>query len=210
MHILVDDNSTRKNIILLLKKNGGMSIEDLSKLIDITPMGIRQHLLALEKRGIVHYIAKKRGIGRPGFIYMLTEAADDLFPKSYDSFSVGLLRDIRKHEGNEKIDRIFGWRRERLLKSKKELLAGKENLEDILAALKQSLEEDGHFIEISRNNGHYQLKQYHCPIHKVAMEFREACGHELMLYRELIGRDVVRERSVSDGAPSCLYLIPRA
>jgi predicted ArsR family transcriptional regulator len=210
MQILVDDNSTRKNIILLLKKNGGMSIDDLSKLIDITPMGIRQHLLALEKKGLVHYIAKKRGIGRPGFFYMLTESADDLFPKSYDSFSVGLLRDIKKNEGSEKIDRIFGWRRERLLEIKRRLFAGKENLEDILATLKQSLEEDGHFVEISRNNGHYQLKQYHCPIHKVAMEFSEACTHELLLYRELTGRDVIREQSVSDGAPSCLYLIPRA
>ncbi len=209
MNILDGDNSTRKNIILLLKKNVGMSIEDLSKVIDITPMGIRQHLLALEKKGIVHYIAKKRGIGRPGFIYMLTEAADDLFPKAYDKFSVGLLRDIRTHEGDEKIDRIFDWRRDRLFRSKEKFLAGKENLEDVLEALKRALEEEGHFVEVARNNGHYQLKQYHCPIHKIAVEFHEACKYELMLYRELIGRNVVREHSVSEGAPSCLYLIPR-
>jgi predicted ArsR family transcriptional regulator len=210
MNILVNDNSTRKNIILQLKKNGGMSIEELSKVIEITPMGIRQHLLALEKRGIVHYIARKRGIGRPGFIYMLTEAADDLFPKSYDRFCLGILRDIRMREGDEKIAKIFGWRRDRLYKAKKEFLSGKENLEDVLAALKQALEEEGHFVEVTRNNGHYQLKQYHCPIHKIAMEFREACAYELMLYRELVGKDVVRERSVSEGAGSCLYLIPSA
>jgi predicted ArsR family transcriptional regulator len=208
MNILVEDNSTRKNIILQLKKNGGMSIEDLSKVIDITPMGIRQHLLALEKRGIVHYIARKRGIGRPGFVYMLTEAADELFPKAYDRFSLGLLRDIRTQEGDEKITRIFGWRRDRLYKAKKEYLAGKEALEDVLAALKQALEDEGHFVDVARNNGHYQLKQYHCPIHKIAVEFPEACAHELMLYRELINQNVVRERSVSEGSTSCLYLIP--
>jgi predicted ArsR family transcriptional regulator len=210
MNILVNDNSTRKNIILQLKKNGGMSIEELSKVIDITPMGIRQHLLALEKRGIVHYIARKRGIGRPGFIYMLTEAANDLFPTSYDRFCLGVLRDIRMREGDEKIAKIFGWRRDRLYKAKKEFLAGKESLEDVMAALKQALEEEGHFVEVTRNNGHYQLKQYHCPIHKIAVEFREACAHELMLYRELVGKDVLREQSVSEGAASCLYLIPSA
>ncbi len=209
MHILVDDNSTRKNIILLLKKNGGMSIEDLSKVIDITPMGIRQHLLALEKKGIVHYISRKRGIGRPGFVYMLTETADGLFPKAYDTFSVGLLRDIKTHEGSAKIDMLFDWRRERLFRAKKELLAGRENLEDVLNVLKKSLEEDGHYVEVTRNNGHYQLKQYHCPIHKIAVEFHEACKYELMLYRELTGKNVVREQSVSEGALSCLYLIPR-
>jgi predicted ArsR family transcriptional regulator len=171
-------------------------------------MGIRQHLLALKKKGIVHYIAKKRGIGRPGFIYMLTDAADDLFPKAYDKFSVGLLRDIRAHEGDDKIERIFELRRERLFRTNKEFLTGKEKLEDILEALKQTLEDEGHYVEVSRNNGHYQLKQYHCPIHKIAVEFQEACKYELMLYRDLIGKDVVREHAVSEGAPSCLYLIP--
>jgi predicted ArsR family transcriptional regulator len=210
MNILVEDNSTKKNIILQLKKEGGMSIEDLSKVIDITPMGIRQHLIALEKRGIVHYITRKRGIGRPGFIYMLTEEADDLFPKAYDRFSLGLLRDIRAREGADKIATIFGWRRDRLYRAKKSHLAGKEHLEDVLAALRQVLEDEGHFIDIARNNGHYQLKQYHCPIHKIAVEFPEACAHELMLYRELISQDIVRERSVSEGAPFCLYLIPGA
>jgi predicted ArsR family transcriptional regulator len=208
MDIFIEENSTRKNIILLLKKNGGMSIEDLSKVIDITPMGIRQHLLALEKKGIVTYVARRRGIGRPGFIYMLTDAANDLFPKSYDKFAVDLLRDIKKHEGNEKIDKIFSWRRERLFKMNREALSGKENLDDTLHTFKNILEANGHFVDISRNNGHYYLKQYHCPINKVASEFKDACKHELQLYRDLIDKNITREQSVSEGAPSCLYLIP--
>ncbi len=209
MDIFIEENSTRKNIILLLKKNGGMSIEDLSKVIDITPMGIRQHLLALEKKGIVNYVTKRKGIGRPGFIYLLTEAANNLFPETYDSFAVGLLRDIRKHEGSEKIDKIFSWRRDRLFKMNKEALSGKEDLDDKLHTFKNILETNGHIIDISRNNGHYQLKQYHCPIHKISSEFKDACKHELQLYRDLISKNIVREHALSEGAPSCLYLIPR-
>ncbi len=210
MDFFIDENSTRKNIILLLKKNGGMSIEDLSKVIDITPMGIRQHLLALEKKGIVNYVPRKRGIGRPGFIYMLTDSANYLFPDSYDSFAVGLLKDIKKHEGTEKVDKIFSWRRERLLKMNKEALAGIENLEDALHAFKNVLESNGHLVEISRNNGHYHLRQYHCPIHKISSEFKDACKHELLLYRDLISKNIMREQTISDGAQSCLYVIPRS
>lgn len=209
MDILIDENSTRKNIILLLKKNGGMSIDGLSKVIEITPMGIRQHLLALEKKGIVTYVSRRRGIGRPGFIYMLTEAANDLFPKAYDKFAVGLLRDIRKHEGDEKIDRIFDWRRDRLFKAGKAALAGKGSVEDTLNALKEILEADGHFVEISKNSDHYHLKQYHCPINKVAREFSDACKYELQMYRDLIDRNITREQSVAEGAESCVYLIPK-
>lgn len=209
MNIFVDENSTRKNIILLLKKNGGMSIDDLSKVIDITPMGIRQHLLALEKKSVVTYTARRRGIGRPGFIYMLTDTANDLFPKLYDNFAVGLLRDIKKHEGNEKIDKIFSWRRERLFKMKKEALSGKEGIDDVLHAFKDILQADGHLVELSKNSNHYYLKQYHCPINKVSSEFKEACKHELLLYRDLIGKNVTREQTMSEGAPACLYVIPK-
>lgn len=205
---MIEENSTRKNIILLLKKNGGMSIEDLSKVIDITPMGIRQHLLALEKKGIVNYIARRRGIGRPGFIYMLTNSANGLFPESYDSFAIGLLRDIKKHEGGEKLEKIFNWRRERLLKMNKEALSTKENLDDTLHAFKNILEANGHMVEISRNNGHYHLNQYHCPIHKISSEFKEACKHELQMYRDLISKNITREQTLSEGAQSCLYVIP--
>ena len=208
MNIFFDENSTRKNIILLLKKNGGMSIDDLSRVVEITPMGIRQHLLALEKKGIVSYISRRRGIGRPGFVYMLTDAANDLFPKYYDKFAVDLLRDIKKHEGNEKIDKIFSWRRERLFKMNKEALSGNENLDDTLRAFKNILEANGHFVDISRNNGNYHLKQYHCPINKVASEFKDACKYELQLYRDLIDKNITREQSLSEGAPSCLYVIP--
>jgi predicted ArsR family transcriptional regulator len=208
MNIFVDENSTRNNIVHLLKKNGSMSIDELSKCIDITPMGIRQHLLALEKKDMVTYTVRKRGIGRPGFIYMLTEAANELFPMTYDQFALGILRDITRYEGPEKIDQIFGWRRNRMLESKKVALAGEQNIEDTLHHFKALLEADGHLVELSRNNGHYHLKQYHCPISKVAREFGEACKHELQLYRELIGKNVIREQSVSEGAPACLYVIP--
>ncbi len=208
MEILADENSTRKNIIFLLKKNGGMSIEELSKVIDITPMGIRQHLLALEKKSYVTYVTKKRGIGRPGFIYMLTEEADDLFPKSYDSFAIGILKDIRKYDGNEKVDKIFGWRKERLYTLMKGALAEKEKLDDILSAFKRILEAEGHLVEIGKHNGRYSLRQFHCPINKVAQEFADACKHELQLYRDLISKDITRERSIADGGTACVYTIP--
>jgi predicted ArsR family transcriptional regulator len=209
MDFLTDNNATRHNIILLLKKNGaGMSIEELSRCIDITPMGIRQHLLALEKKDLVTYTIRKRGIGRPGFVYMLTEKANELFPKTYDEFALGILRDIAKYEGPAKVDRIFSWRRSRMLEMKKAVLAEGQSTEDALNHFKRLLETDGHLVELSRNNGHYHLKQYHCPIGKVAKEFDEVCKHELQLYRELFGRDVTREQSVSEGAHACLYVIP--
>lgn len=210
MDFMLDDNATRKIIVLLLKKSGGMSIEDLSKNISITPMGIRQHLLSLEKKGIVTYYAKKHGIGRPGFVYRLTDLAEDLFPKKYDSFALDVLRDIEKNEGKEKVDQIFAWRREGLFKVRNEQLAAKGSRDELVRGLKDVLESEGYLVELERENGSYHLMQYNCPINKIAFEYDTACVHELQLYRDLIGPDVIRQESLSQGSTSCHYIIPAA
>jgi predicted ArsR family transcriptional regulator len=208
MDIQVDENSTRNSIIQLLKKSNGLSIEELSKNIHITPMGIRQHLLSLEKKGVVTYIAKKHGIGRPGFVYMLTDSADELFPKSYDKFAIEILNDLKKYEGPEKLATVFRWRKDKQLSTIREALADTEHGTATVNGLKKILESEGHIVELTRENGHYHLKQFNCPIRKVAAEFKDLCSYELQLYRELFGEQVVREQNIADGSIACSYRIP--
>lgn len=208
MDHIADENSTRRSIIERLKKTGGMTIDELSRQIKITPMGVRQHLLSLEKKGVVSYIARRQGIGRPGFIYKLTEAAADFFPNAYDNFSLEMLRDLKKHDGARKIEQLFTWRRERMLSLYRNALSGREGVEDTLNGLKPLLESQGYFIELSRHNGDYHLKNFHCPISRIASEFKEACRHELQLYQDLLGKDVTREHTVTDGNICCFYIIP--
>ncbi|MBA4374036.1 MAG: hypothetical protein C0402_14390 [Thermodesulfovibrio sp.] len=208
MDNIMDDNSTRGNIIQCLKRTGGMTIDELSRQIKITPMGVRQHLLSLEKKGVVSYIARRQGIGRPGFIYKLTDAAADFFPNAYDNFSLEMLRDIKKHDGPRKVEQLFGWRSERLLNMYRNALMDREGMEDKLNGLKQLLENQGYLIELNRNNGHYHLKNYHCPIGKIATEFKEACKYELQMYQDLLGKNVTREHTVIEGSICCFYIIP--
>jgi predicted ArsR family transcriptional regulator len=208
MNMWNDDNSTRNSIVNLLKKSSGLSIEELSRSIRITPMGIRQHLLSLEKKGLVTYTSKKHGIGRPGFVYMLTEPADALFPKSYDKFAIELLNDIKKHDGVEKLDMVFKRRKDKQLSTMKEALTGCETLEKTLSGLKNILESEGLLVELTRSNGNYHLQQYNCPIKKIAEHFKDLCTYELQLYRELLGKKVTREQNIAEGSPACFYKIP--
>ena len=208
MNMIFDDNSTRNSIIQLLKKSNGLSIEVLSKIINITPMGIRQHLLSLEKKGIVTYNSKKHGVGRPGFVYLLTKSADTLFPKSYDKFAIEILHNIKNHEGHEKLDTIFRTNKDKQFTTIKNALAGMETFDDTLNGLKNILESDGHIVELTKSNGDYHLKQYNCPINKIAAEFKDICKYELQLYRELLGEQVTRVQNIAEGSPACFYKIP--
>ncbi len=154
------------------------------------------------------YISKKHGIGRPGFVYMLTKSADALFPKSYDKFAIEILHNIKKHEGPEKLDTIFRTNKDKQFNTLKDALAGMETFDDTVNGLKNMLESEGHIVELTQNNGDYHLKQYNCPINKIAAEFKEICKYELQLYRELLGEQVTREQNIAEGSPACSYKIP--
>lgn len=205
---LFDENITKNNIIILLKKSGGMTIEELSKIIEITPMGIRQHLISLEKKGVVTYTAKRQGIGRPGFIYKLTEMADTLFPKSYDNFAVETLKDIERNEGRSKVNEVFVRRNKRIFRFRKEALREKNNISELVNGLKEILQSEGHLVELELIDGSYHLKLYNCPINKIAFEFDEACKHELQMYKDLLSCDIQRLQSITEGAQACIYVIP--
>jgi len=208
--MFINGNPTREGIILLLKKNGPLSIDDMSTQLGITPMGIRQHLLTLERRGLVDYFAKRHGVGRPAFLYRLTDKADELFPKTYHEFVVDSFREMEKSEGRNKIDDIFRWRKERVLREKKEALSDKKSLHDRVYALKDVLETDGYLIDVAEDENNYILKNFNCPIWRVASEFREVCKYELQMFRDLLRKDVMRPECLSEGNLTCTYLIPKA
>ncbi len=209
METSLTDNPTRKKILLALKKNGSMSVEDLSGEVNITPMGVRQHLLILEKSGSVEYVTRRHGVGRPGFLYRLTETADDLFPKSYRSFALDVLADIEKHDGKGKIDQIFRRRKERIVQGIKKQLLAANTLSGRLHTFTDLLSRDGCIAELEENSKCFRLKQFNCPISKIALRFREACACDLQIFREIIGEDVVREQCLADGDQACIYIIPK-
>jgi len=206
----LEEGQTKDRIIMLLKRTGGMTAEDMSKQIGITPMGVRQHLLSLERKGMVEYEPRKHGIGRPVFIYKLTVKADEIFPKGYDRFAIEILRDIESLDGRHKVDELFRIRKERLLKDRVGLMDHGPELPEKVKALSKLLQQEGYFVELKENGKDaYVLSQFNCPLSKVATYYPEACKYELELYNELFGKNIVRASCMAQGDPSCTFLIPK-
>jgi predicted ArsR family transcriptional regulator len=208
MWSVYNENPTREKIILLLKRRGPLSIDDLSSELNITSMGIRQHLLSLEKKGLIDYIAKRQGIGRPAFLYRLTEKSEAMFPKAYDKFIIDLFMDIENHEGEDKISEIFKWYRIRFIKEAKDYIGYRKG-QDKLHGMKDYLESQGYYAEISDLNNHYDLRLHNCPISRLATAYHEACRSHLQIFREVFGREVNREECIIEGHISCTYIIPK-
>lgn len=206
----LQDAPTRHKILFLLKKTGGMTNDALSRMIRITPMGVRQHLLSLEREGLVRYETVRHGVGRPIFLYKLTEKANNWFPSSYDRFAQQLLQVVESREGRHRVDQMFQWRKESLLERHRELLVDAQSLADKVLLFSKALRGGGYLVEVEQNGSGFILKQYNCPISSIARDFPEACRYELELYRDIMGPGVQRAECLAENGSACEYLIPLA
>jgi predicted ArsR family transcriptional regulator len=210
VYYTIDDNPTRQQIVMLLKKAEYMTVVEISREMGITSMAVRQHLMSLERKGLIRFEAKKYGIGRPVFIYRLTEKARNIFPNSYGSFLVDVLRIVEELDGRDKVDRIFRKRKQSLFEEKQKALSGARSFEEKVVRFSETLEKDGFLVELEEENGDFNLKQLNCLLLGVSSEYPEACRYEIELYRDLLGGGVSRSQCQREGDPFCAYIVPKA
>jgi len=203
----MDSRPSRQKIINYLKKSDWMTVSELSKKVGITPMAVRQHLLALDRQGIVRNVVKKTGIGRPVFLYGLTERAESIFPKSYGKFINEVFSSIVELEGFEKLDGIFRQRKERMLKERFSVLSELPDMRGRLSTLAEMLNQDGYMAELEEQGEGFSLRQFNCPISEISANYTEPCKYELELYRDLLGEGVSRQECLREGGTSCTYTV---
>ena len=202
--------STRREILTMLKKRGGMTADQLSEVLGITAMGVRRHLMTLERDGLVQYKPVQRGVGRPSYVYSLTGLADDLFPKHYDRLVNELLNILRTLDGEEKIEDLFAKRMERLEATYAPHLANMD-LADQIAELVRIQNENGYLAEWEQvDDDTFVFVEHNCAIARVAHACHFTCDYELNLLNNLLDAgEIVRESHMASGDVSCRYRIVR-
>ena len=197
---------TRRKILLALKKSGGMTAAELSELLGMTSMGVRRHLTTLERDGLVMFDSQQRGLGRPSYLFQLTERADHLFPKTYHILTNELLGYLT----DENLEQVFAQRTERRIRLGRARLAGLSFHEKI-AELARIMDEDGYFAEWEQtDDSTYFVREFNCAIHEVAYRYRQACASEFEFIRAMLPEaEITRDDYLMSGASACTYRITR-
>jgi len=202
-----EQGQTRQEILDLLRRRGQMTAAELSTTLGIGTVGVRQHIALLERDGLVHTAAVRRGVGRPSHLYALTSDAEALFPRRYDRLLIDSLEFIVEQGGRAAVDQLFARRRHKLAEQYGARLAGKGRAEQV-AELSEILTEQGYMCEWERlPAGGFALIEHNCPVDCVARDYQQACSHELTLYEDLLGVPLVREETISQGGSCCRYRI---
>src|SRR5207247_5058909 len=107
----------KRAILLSLKRQGSVSLTDLSQELRITKMATLKHLTALEGKGLIERSSKAGGRGRPRAYFRLSGRSSSLFPEAYTHMTLCALQFIEERLGHDAVVRLLKQRAQEVLEA---------------------------------------------------------------------------------------------
>ncbi len=204
---------TKIQILRLLKRGGPASVNDIASELQLAGMTVRQHLVALERDGLVEARDQRRGPGRPRTLYAVSSQGDAMFPRGYDALARGILQEVallQPHEvaelpAEDKIELLMARYAERTATP---YLVQLEGCDIETRALRAAaiLDQLSGFIEIEWRPEGVAIRDLNCAYRKVADLGPRVCAWHARFLSVLLGCEVCW---VTDGREDCCsFLVP--
>lgn len=207
---LIAAERTADRLLLILKTRGRQTTRNLADALDISVPGIQQQLNRLEADALVQSQSNASGVGRPALIWSLTDRARERFPDTHAELTVTLIESIRRSLGEAALETVIAEREVASRRHYGAALSGAKSLRGKLTRLVLLRTAEGYMAELIRApDRSWLLAENHCPICAAARSCQGFCRHELELFRELLGPQVVVERVeyLLTGGRRCAYQI---
>lgn len=195
--------STRGQIVTLLR-SAASTVEELAQSLNLTDNAVRAHLATLERDGLVRQSGLRRGPRKPHFTYVLTDEADKLFPKAYDTLLNQLIAVLKNRLTPAEIEAV-------LREVGRAIAADTSGRRDtsfesrVQSAVKV-LEAIGGSAEVERHGDKIVIRGNGCPLAAAVSVHPEVCHLAETLVAEVVKAPVV-EHCNREGRPSCRFEI---
>ncbi len=200
--------STRDRVLEFIKKEGSVSVKTLTQEIGITPMAIRGHLTKLEKEELIEVQNVRQKLGRPLQVFALTPKGENSFPKSYDTFALDLISDIKALDGGETFQKVIAKREERLEEALNNVLKGAKTPDEKLKLYVAEIETQGTMPQLTKlADNKFSLSVSNCAIFNIASEHKFCCDSEIKVLIKLFPEaKITRDQSTDGSVKGCAYL----
>ncbi len=206
--------TTRRELLLLLRTQPGITVNELARALSLSAVGVRRHLDSLAAERLVQRVPAGRrpanGAGRPAAGWRLTAEGLELFPRRYDGFALDLLEDLSETAGPDVLEAVFARRTEKVAAQYQEALDGLDDPRERVRALAGLRDQAGYLTACEPTaEGDVLLVENNCAVHRLAEKHSVVCTMELALFRRVLGPDVevTRISHTMAGDPVCCYRI---
>lgn len=190
-------------ILVRVKRSGGMSVNELAAELKMSYMGVKQHCDDLRKQGYVDTWRRPKGTGRPEKIYRPAPKLDLVLTNWGSELCVGLLAHAAQAYGESAPDRLLY----SYLQQKAERWAAKmkgKTLRERLVELVKMRNADGWMSELVTDDQGTRLLDHHSPLAEVARLYPNVWEMESRALTKVLGVPI--DRTVN-GARSEMRLI---
>lgn len=198
--------STRDTILHTIKSSQQANVESLAVAAEVSPVTVRHHLNSLQAKGLIESTSIRRKVGRPYYVYSLSEKGHELFPKRYVRLTSRLLDEMKARLPEEVVHEVF---ENVVLSVVAEHQGEYEHLafEDRLDYLVDLLADEGFLATWENIDGEYTLTEYSCPYISVGRSHNEICTIDKELIVNVLQTPVVQTSCMLKGDECCQFSI---
>jgi len=199
--------STRDVILHTLKSSNQLKVEELAEAADISPVTVRHHLNSLQADGLIEVSSVRRKVGRPFYVYSLSEDGHELFPKKYVHLSNMLLDELKNHMPEEQVNELFGNAVQRIVEEHRDQFE-KLPFEARLTYLMDMLADEGFLAKWEKVAGEeYRITEYSCPYLSVGAKHDEVCTLDKELIISVMETPISQQSCMLEGDECCQFTI---
>jgi predicted ArsR family transcriptional regulator len=195
------------HVLIALQRHGTVTVKELEDALGVTATAVRQQLSQLMADGYVQQrVERAEGRGRPSHTYSLTPEGRALFPRHYDEFTNGLLREILLSEGPAKVEALLARMGQRLAEQYRGQING-DAPADRAVKLTELLNARGILAEVAVGPDAIFVQEYTCPYYELAREHRAICDMEQDMMSQVLEQPVELVSCTLDGHHGCQFKI---
>jgi predicted ArsR family transcriptional regulator len=206
--------TTKQQILVLLKRTGSATVEEAAGALSVASMTARQHLINLERDGLIASERVRRSQGRPHYLYTLTEKGEEAFPRRYDLLASSLLDEVGEIDPGDLVDLSARDRRSLLIQRSADRLAERfrfdtesRSLLERVQAVTDVLGTIGGFAEWLHTDAGYEIRDYNCVFASLLDDVDGCCEGHVRLITQLLKWPVTHESVESERVRCCRYVV---
>lgn len=200
---------TQRQLLRLLQgERGGLSIDVLRSALNVSRNAVRQHLTSLLAQGLVAHGPIVPTGGRPERRFVLTDAANELFPRRYVELASSLIREIGSSLGEAQLLQLLTRLGDEVGKELGSGLAGGSSA-DRCKAIAAAMTELGYDARAEVRGATREIQAKNCVFHHLAQSHPAVCEFDLAFLGRASGQHVEHTECIVRGGDVCRFRFSR-
>ncbi|MDP9238619.1 MAG: ArsR family transcriptional regulator [Chloroflexota bacterium] len=203
--------STRELMRDVLAARGEATVADITAELRLNAANIRRHLEVMRAEGLVDVRIQRHDIGRPSYVYRLTERAEELsahYPRLVDRMFRGIasLPAEQAADGQQFMAQVFDRVAEDIAGTYRTKVTG-TTVAARVAETSAALKDEGIVDHWRKDDDGFHLMNTACPYRKAAESSDAPCHADHRVVEMLVGAPVDQVSRMVDGKPMCEYVV---